>query len=91
VDFEWDEEKAERNRRKHGITFDEALTVFFDPFELTIFDPDHSILEERFVSIGESSEGRLPVVGYVERERKIRLIFARRATWPERFDYEEAP
>jgi hypothetical protein len=91
VEFEWDAAKAERNRRKHGVTFDEAATVYADPRELSMFDPDHSVAEERFVSIGESSAGRLLVVGYTERGSIIRIIFARRATWPERFDYEEAP
>jgi hypothetical protein len=90
VEFEWDQRKAERNRRKHGISFDEAVTVFADPRELMIDDPDHSVDEDRFVSVGQSALGRLLVVGYTERGSKIRLIFARRATWPERFDYEEA-
>ena len=90
MEFEWDRRKAERNRRKHGITFEEAVSVFADPSELTIDDPDHSIDEDRFVSIGQSVLGRLLVVGYTERGSKIRLIFARRATLPERFDYEEA-
>lgn len=65
--------------------------MFGDPRELSMFDPDHSVLEERFVSIGQSNVARLLVVGYTERGSKIRIIFARRATWPERFDYEEAP
>jgi len=90
VEFEWDRRKAELNRRKHGITFEEAASVLADPLELMIADPDHSIEEDRFVSVGQSALGRLLVVGYTERGSKIRLIFARRATWPERFDYEEA-
>jgi uncharacterized DUF497 family protein len=90
VEFEWDHRKAEQNRRKHGVAFEEAVSVFADPRELMIADPDHSIDEDRFVSIGQSSLGRLLVVGYTERESKIRIIFARRATWPERFDYDEA-
>lgn len=90
MEFEWDLRKAERNRRKHGIDFNEAVTIFTDPRELTIYDPDHSVIEERFVSIGASSSGRLLVVGYTERGSTIRLIFARRATSLERFDYEEA-
>ena len=77
--------KAERNRRKHGITFEEAVSVFADPTELTIDDPDHSTDEDRFVTVRQSVLGRLLVVGYTER-----LIFARRATLPERFDYEDA-
>lgn len=63
---------------------------FGDPEELMIDDPDHSFQEERFVSIGHFVLGRLLVVGYTERGSKIRFIFARRATMPERIDYEEA-
>ena len=90
MEFAWDWRKAERNRRKHGVTFDEAVTVFFDPRELMIYDPDHSIGEERFLSVGMSSAGRLLVVGYAEGGDTIRLIFARRASVPERMDYEHA-
>lgn len=90
MEFEWDREKALRNVRKHGVSFGEAVTVFFDPFELTIFDPDHSVTEDRFVSVGLAASGRLLVVGYTERGSRIRIIFARRATVPERHDYEEA-
>ena len=90
MEFEWDPTKARRNARKHGVTFEEAVTVFTDPFELMVADPDHSIAEARYVSIGRSMRGRLLVVGYVERGSTIRIIFARRATVPERFDYEEA-
>lgn len=90
MELTWDWRKAERNRRKHGVTFDEAVAVFFDPRELMIYDPDHSIGEDRFVSIGMSSTGRLLVVGYTERGGTIRLIFARRASVPERMDYEHA-
>ena len=90
MEFEWDWRKAERNRRKHGVTFSEAVTIFFDPRELMIYDPDHSVGEERFLSLGMSSDGRLLVVGYTQRGSTIRLIFARRATPPEWMDYEHA-
>jgi uncharacterized DUF497 family protein len=90
VQFDWHWRKAESNRRKHDVTFEEAVTIFFDPRELTVFDPDHSIGEDRFVSIGMSTRGRLLVVGYTERRSTIRLIFARRATPPEWMDYEHA-
>lgn len=90
MDLEWDAAKARRNAAKHGITFEEAATAFQDPLELTVFDPDHSIVEDRFVSVGMSSRGRLLVVGYTERGGKIRVIFARRATVGEQMDYEEA-
>jgi uncharacterized DUF497 family protein len=90
VSIEWDAEKARANAAKHHVTFDEAVTVFQDPLELTIPDPDHSIGEDRYVSVGTSAAGRLLVVGYAERGSKIRVIFARRATMRERHDYEEA-
>ena len=90
MEFEWDQRKAVRNLRKHGVSFDEAVTVFADPFELMVDDPDHSFGEERFVSVGRSALDRLLVVGYSERGSNVCLTFARRATMPERFDYEEA-
>jgi len=90
VRFEWDQDKARSNLTRHGITFAEAATVFRDPLEVTVSDPDHSFAENRFVSIGTAVTGRLLVVGYTERRGKIRLIFARRATRRERHDYEEA-
>lgn len=90
MEFDWNPTKAEQNLRKHGVSFTEAATIFVDPLELLIYDPDHSVIEDRFVSIGRSVVGRLLVVGYTERGSTIRLIFARRATMPERFDYEEA-
>lgn len=90
MQFEWDPRKDRRNERKHGVPFEEAVTVFADPFELMIDDPDHSVVEDRLVSVGRSARGRLLVVGYAERGSTIRIIFARRATLPERFDYEEA-
>lgn len=90
MEVEWDAEKARRSFAKHDVTFEEAATVFRDPFEITVFDPDHSIAEDRFVSVGASIAGRLLVVGYTERRGKIRLIFARRATVREQMDHEEA-
>jgi uncharacterized DUF497 family protein len=78
--FEWDEEKANRNEAKHGVTFEEAKTIFNDPFAMTVSDPDHSDEEERWVDIGLSAEGRLLVVWYTERSEKIRIIGSRRAT-----------
>jgi len=78
VEFEWDIAKAETNESKHGVSFEEASTVFGDPLELTIHDPDHSVNEDRFVSIGRSAAGRLLVVAYTEREQnRIRIISAR--------------
>lgn len=90
MEFDWNPTKAEQNLRKHGVSFTEAATIFADPLELLIYDPDHSVIEDRFVSIGMSASGRLLVVGYTERGSTIRLILARRATMPERIDYDEA-
>ena len=81
---------ALRNEEKHGISFAEATTVFGDPMELTIADPDHSTGEYRFLSIGRSSLGDLLVVSYTEREENhIRIISARRATKHEQKHYEQ--
>ena len=87
--FEWDEDKAQSNLYKHGISFDEAQTVFTDPLAITIPDPDHSIDEDRFITIGESDKLRILIVVYTERKKKIRLISARKATRAERKKYEE--
>ena len=87
--FEWDEEKANANLRKHGISFDEAATVFLDPFSITIPDPDHSIDELRYVDIGISEKGGVLIVVYTERDVRIRIISCRKATPSERRLYEE--
>jgi len=89
VEFEWDAEKAESNLRKHGVSFEEASTVFGDPLARTIIDPDHSDDEVRFLTAGLSQNSRLIVVAHVEREdEKTRIINARLATSRERRDYE---
>jgi hypothetical protein len=90
VELEWDADKARANAAKHGVTFEEAATVFSDPLELTILDPSHSVEEDRYVSVGTSAAGRLVLIGYTERGSKIRVISARRATMREQHDYEEA-
>lgn len=89
LDFEWDPRKALSNRRKHGVSFEEAATVFADPLALTIHDPLHSEEEDRFVTIGESERLRVLVVVFTERAEKIRIISARFATRRERKQYEE--
>ena len=90
--FEWDEEKAITNLRKHRVSFEEARTVFGDPLSLTFSDPEHSDEEHRYIDIGRSSEGRILVVVYTERRSKmIRLISSRRATHWEKKIYEEGP
>jgi uncharacterized DUF497 family protein len=78
--FEWDNEKAKLNLKKHGISFDEAATVFYDPLSATFDDPDHSKGEYRLITIGVSSQSRLLVVGHTERGGSIRIINARPAT-----------
>jgi hypothetical protein len=88
MEFEWDADKAASNVPKHGVTFAEAMTVFGDPLELAIVDPDHSEGELRFLSIGLSAAGQLLVVAYTEREGRTRIINAREATSRERKQYE---
>jgi uncharacterized DUF497 family protein len=87
--FEWDEEKAQANLQNHGVTFEEAESVFDDPLSITIPDPEHSMGEDRFIDIGQSSEKRMLVVVYTERRNRTRLISARVATRWERNKYEE--
>jgi uncharacterized protein len=87
--FEWNESKAERNLSKHGISFEEAKTVFDDPLYVDFYDPDHSDEEERYLIVGESNRGRLLIVSYTERGNSIRLISAREVTRTEREAYEE--
>jgi len=87
--FEWDEEKAKANLKKHRVSFDEATTVFSDPFSITILDPDHSVDEQRYIDIGSSDKSRVLVVVYTERGASIRIISCRKATSSERRLYEE--
>ncbi|HWI37254.1 MAG TPA: BrnT family toxin [Burkholderiales bacterium] len=87
--FAWDPAKERRNRRRHGVAFQEATGVFSDALATTISDPDHSMGEERFVTIGQSSSGRLLVVCHMEQGDTIRIISARQATTHERQDYEK--
>ena len=87
--FEWDRVKAARNRATHGVSFEEAATVFRDPLSATAADPDHSLDEERFVTFGVSTRGRLLVVATAERSDTIRIISARPVTAGERTIYEE--
>lgn len=89
ADFEWDAEKAEANLQKHGVSFAEAATVFFDPLSLTIPDPLHSEEENRFVTTGSSDRQRQLVVAHTERGAAIRIISARLATHGERKKYEQ--
>jgi len=89
VNFEWDPAKARRNRRNHRVSFEEAATVFGDPLSLTFPDPDHSISEQRFLTVGMSTGKRVLIVAHVDRGEKVRIISARKATQRERKYYEE--
>ncbi len=86
--FEWDGSKATSNVKKHRISFDEAVTVFYDALAATFEDPDHSDDERRLFTVGYSARGRLLVVCHVERGGAVRLISARRATARERKRHE---
>lgn len=87
--FEWDEGKSRKNLRKHGVSFDEASTIFGDPLSVTIDDPQHSISEPRWVTLGHSARHRLLAVVHTDRGGRIRIISARVATRYERESYEE--
>ena len=87
--FQWDPAKAAANLDKHGVSFEEAATVFRDPLSVTALDPDHSLDEERFITFGVSTSGRLLVVAHGDRDDTIRIISARPATPAERKIYEE--
>jgi hypothetical protein len=90
MQFEWDENKALRNEKKHNVSFREAVTLFDDPLEMTMCDPAHSEGEYRFLSVGRSVNGRLLVVSYTERyDDNIRIISAREATKQEEKQYED--
>jgi len=88
VQFEWDPKKAKRNVKKHGVSFEEGVTVFYDPLSATFDDPDHSVGEHRYITIGLSSRDRLLVVAHAERGEILRIISARPATAYERKSHE---
>jgi uncharacterized DUF497 family protein len=87
--FEWDQDKARRNLLKHGVSFEEARSVFFDPSSKTIDDPEHSVTEDRFIINGISIFEQHLVVAHTFRGGKIRIISARRANKRERNQYEQ--
>jgi uncharacterized protein len=89
MEFEWDLRKDASNQRKHAVGFREATTVFGDPLATTFPDNEHSVFEQRFLTIGKSIGGRLLVVVHSERQESIRIISVRRATARERRFYEE--
>ena len=87
--FAWDPDKAERNEQKHGVSFSEAGTVFGDPLSITVYDPDHSEGEDRYIIVGTSNRDRLLMVAYTERGTSTRIISARPLTRAERKAYGE--
>ena len=89
MNFEWDPEKAARNLGKHGISFEEAATVFGDPLSITYYDPAHSVGESRYITLGMSRSGRLLIVAHTDRGENIRIISARQTTQRERKQHEE--
>lgn len=87
--FNWDAEKAKHNRRDHGVSFPEAVTVFGDPLSESVSDPDHSLVEDRYIIVGRSEKGRLLMVAHADRNNEIRIISARELTRRELSQYEE--
>ncbi len=90
LSFEWDKSKAKSNLAKHGVSFEDASTVFGDPLSLTIPDPAHSRTENRSIVLGQSHQGKMLVVVHTERSNNVRIISARRASRRERKHYEES-
>jgi uncharacterized DUF497 family protein len=88
--FEWDEKKAVANLAKHGVSFEEAVTVFGDPLSDTFDDPDHSADEQRFLIIGASDRGRMLIVAHTDDGAVVRIVSAREPTSGERKSYEES-
>ena len=88
MEFEWDVDKAEANKKKHGVSFEDAVLVFTDPNAITFSDPDHSIAEAREITIGKSNKWLILLVSHTERSGRIRIISARKATKSETKLYE---
>ncbi len=93
-DFEWDAQKAKQNLRKHGVSFERAATVFLDPNAPSIFDPEHSTGEDRWITLGMDRQGMMLVVSHTFREveettASVRIISSRKATRAERKQYEQ--
>jgi uncharacterized DUF497 family protein len=89
--FEWDDEKAQSNLQKHGVSFPEASTAFADPLGAIFPDPEHSTDEDREIIVGQSERNRLLVVSFTERGENVRIISARAATTRERKNHEDNP
>ena len=89
IKFEWDPNRAVRNFQKHKVSFEEAATVFRDALSMTVPDPDHSMEEDRHITIGFTNRFRLLMVAHAERGDRVRIISARELTSRERKQYEE--
>ena len=89
MEFEWDPNKATKNIKKHGVSFNAAATVFGDPLSITFPDSDHSIRESRYIIIGLSGFGRMLVIAHTYQKDRVRIISARKVTRCERKYYEE--
>lgn len=89
IEFEWDPNKAKTNLRKHGVAFPEAATVFRDPLGITVYDPDHSKEEDRYITFGASTADRILMVAHADRGDRVRIISARELTRTERKTYED--
>lgn len=89
MDFEWDLSKATTNFKKHGISFEEAKTVFDNPLAVIFEDEAHSVEERREIIVGHSQRNRLLLIAFTERSNSVRIISARLATRKEREDYEQ--
>ena len=87
--YEWDAGKATANLKKHRVSFTEAAGVFLDPLAVTYQDPDHSQDEQRYITVGGSTRGRVILVAHLDRGDRVRIISARRATRREAHEYSE--
>lgn len=90
IKFEWDPDKAAKNQEKHGVSFEEALSVFYDEYAIQFYDEGHSLEEDRFLLLGLSNDTRILLVCHCERDRgeTIRIVSARKATKTERKFYK---
>lgn len=88
IEFEWDNAKAKTNLKKHSVAFNEAATVLRDGLSITIYDPDHSDAEDRYITIGTSVTGRFLMVAHTDRGDRTRIISARELTRKEREAFE---
>lgn len=89
MEIEWNPEKAQTNLRKHRVSFEEAQTVFNDPIFITVLDVEHSITEDRYITIGQSNRNRILLIAHAEKNGRIRIISAREVTRYERNFYTE--